>query len=243
MKKTLLAYAVIALVLFNYSCTHKDSKSLKSAVYATKEVPVTEFMAISSALPVSIVYEQKDAPAYFKMNIDQSLLDKVDIQVKDSVLYLNLKSGTSLNINTDSSVIYTNSKTLKMVSVTGAGNFTIKGPMKSKMLDMRIEGAGNFEADELNCTSFALTVSGAGNATVKGSSEAAAYNLDGVGNVNANDFAVKRLRVFVNGAGSANINASDYLYAVIKGVGNIKYKQKPKTVESNIEGVGKIEQE
>jgi hypothetical protein len=240
MKKTLFTSLMLALVILAPSC--KKKSSLESGKMASKEIPVAEYSIISSALPADIVYEQKDGPAYLKIDIDQSVLDKVDIEVKDSILQLKLKSGLPLDLDGGKWVVHTNSKTLKLVSLTGAGNFTLKHLSGVKRFDARLEGAGNFEAEHLQCVSFALTLSGAGNAVVKGKAEAAAYNLAGVGNVEAVDFDVKSLRVFLSGAGNADVNASDYLYAGIKGAGNVAYKTKPKKVETDIQGVGRVEQ-
>jgi Putative auto-transporter adhesin, head GIN domain len=239
MKKTLFALAFIALAIFNQSCKQKD---VVSGIIVSKEIPITEYSIISSALPANIIYEQKEGPAYLKLDIDQSILDKLDIVVKDSVLQLNLKSGISLNLKTDKWVVRTNSKSLKLVSLTSAGNFNLKNLSGVKRLDVRLEGAGNFEAENLDCVSFALTLSGAGNAKVKGRAEAAAYNLSGVGNVKAEEFDVKSLRVFLSGVGNAKVNATDYLYVGLKGAGNVEYKGKPKKLETDIQGVGKVRQ-
>ncbi len=239
MKQRLFAFAIIALALFNPSCKPKNAPSGK---IISKEIPVSEYSVISSALPANIMYEQTDGPAYLKLDVDQSVLDKLDINVKDSVLQLNFKSGISLNLHTEKWVVRTNSKMLKLVSITGAGNFKLKHLSGAKRLDVRMEGAGNFEADSLHCVSFALTVSGVGNAKVKGTAEAAAYNLAGVGNVEADNFHVKSLRVFLSGAGNADVSASDYLFVGLKGAGNVTYKTKPKKLETDIQGVGKVTQ-
>lgn len=243
MKKTLFAVLAIIFAISNQSCNQKrSSASSESGKIVSKEIPITEYSIISSALPANIVYEQSDAPAYLKLDVDQSALDKLDIVVKDSILELKLKSGLSLDLNTDKWMVRTNSKSLKLISLTGAGNFSLKKLSGVKRLDVRLEGAGNFEADNLDCVSLALTLGGAGNAKVKGKAEAAAYNLAGVGNVDAGSFDVKNLRVFISGAGNADVNASDYLYVGLKGAGNVAYKTKPKVVETDIQGVGQVKQ-
>ncbi len=234
---------IFVLTLVAQSCKHKEtSDSLPAGKIATKEVAVTEYSVISSALPVNIEYEQKDSPAFLKMEIDQSLLDKVIITVKDSTLHLTMKPGITIEKGTKESTIYTNSKTLKLVALTGAGNFDMRGLVKSKRLDIRMEGAGNLDAENIQCETFALTVSGVGNATIKGKAEAASYNLDGVGNIEGYDFATKNMRVFLNGTGNAEINASNNLWIVLNGAGNISYHHKPQKIDSKIEGVGKVEQ-
>lgn len=238
MRNTLFLLLIATLVCSVQSCKRINGAKTPGKI-ETKEIPISDYSYISSTLPVDIVYQQSDAPAYLKLDIDQSVIDAVVAVVKDSILHLTMKSGVTLG-NIAKSTIYTNSKTLKLIASTGSSDFYLKGTVHAKRLDLRLEGSGDFVADNIQCESLALTLSGTGDASLKGQAEAAAYNLDGTGDVDASDLATKNLRVFLIGTGDAKINTSDYLYAVLKGTGDISYQQKPKQVESQVTGTGTI---
>ena len=239
MKKSLLYGLLCASVLVTTSC-NRNRKTFVPGNVTTKEIAIGDYKAIESVVPVNIEYEQKAGPAYLKFEADKDLIDELSAEVKDSVLQLQFKAGIPSGFTPQKAVVHTNSARLILVSMNGAGNLTFKGPIKGKMLDVRINGAGNFDANDLQCTSLALSVNGAGNANVKGNVEAASYNMNGAGNVDAKDLVTTNLRVFLNGAGNATVNTKDYLSVNLKGVGNVKYVQKPKKIETDIQGVGKV---
>jgi hypothetical protein len=244
MKKILIALTLIAFAWSNQSCVRKDSpKSFASGNIVTKEIPVTEYSIISSAFPCDLVYEQKDAPAYLKVEVDENLLDKIGVSVKDSTLQLQLQEGISFSFNSKKAVVYTNSKELKLLAMTGSGDTYLKGLIKSKRMDLRLSGSGDIKVDNLDCETLSLSVSGSGDAQIEGKAIAAAYNMNGSGDIQARDFVVDNLRVYLSGSGNAKVHATKYVYANLNGSGDIRYTGKPEKVEKDINGSGSVEAE
>jgi hypothetical protein len=63
---------------------------------------------------------------------------------------------------------------------------------------------------------------------------------EGAGSVDAGELVSPSVEVTIEGAGKARVHATDSLKAHIAGAGKITYLGDPKTVEKNIEGIGRI---
>lgn len=239
-KKIFFCSLSLTLLTLFMSCVPKNAeKRLVSGNVSTKEYSVSPFVAIQSLLPFDIQYEQKgDQSVSFEA--DQDILDQLKVDVKDSVLQLQLSSTYLKDFNPQKAIIHIRCKGLKLVSLNGSGDFLMDKPVKLQKLDFRVEGSGDFIAKNLQCVSFALSVNGSGDATVAGKAEAASYNVNGSGDVNAENYETQNVRVFLNGSGDVTLNTKDYLSVLLNGSGDVFYKTKPKVVDSKVQGSGHV---
>ena len=121
-------------------------------------------------------------------------------------------------------------------------NVTLKAYISLKTIrSLTINGAGNIATqNSLSCDNLYVTINGAGNIVVKGTGDYLNSLINGAGNITAKEFLVARCKAYVNGAGNCSVYTSDELDATVNGAGNIYYYGNPPVVRASITGVGQI---
>jgi hypothetical protein len=105
-----------------------------------------------------------------------------------------------------------------------------------------MNGAGNVEVQDVRGAALELSLNGAGNLLAKGEIDALDVNINGAGNAELSGLRARRARAVLNGAGQLTVNAAEELHAVVNGVGSVRYVGSPPTLDSKINGVGKVSQ-
>jgi hypothetical protein len=121
---------------------------------------------------------------------------------------------------------------------------------KSDRLEMRItlptlnalalNGAGNIGITGVHGQALSIALQGAGNLVASGETAALNARLNGAGNLDLARLVAGDATLAVNGAGNLTAHVTGSLLAEVNGVGSISYSGKPRQVESNINGVGRI---
>ncbi len=121
---------------------------------------------------------------------------------------------------------------------------------KSSRVEMRItlptlnalalNGAGNIRISGVHGQALSLSLQGAGNLVASGQTAALNARLNGAGNMDLSRLVAGDATIAVNGAGNLTAHVTGSLQAEVNGVGSISYAGKPRQVESNINGVGRI---
>lgn len=232
--------SVMAVFLLTAACVKKNEASASEKnVVSEKEFPISEYSIISAALPYDIIYEQKEGAAYLKVVGNQENIDNLNVVVKDNILQMTQKK--SINNNTNDRVkIYTNSKELSLVSLNGSSDLLLRGTVKGKKLDIRLEGSGDLKAEDLQSETLSLGINGSGDAELHGKSIAAAFNINGSGDIDAKNYQVESLRVYASGSGDVVAYVSKDLYANSSGSGDIVYLGNPAKVTKDVTGSGDI---
>jgi hypothetical protein len=107
-------------------------------------------------------------------------------------------------------------------------------------MGIRLEGANTLNLAIDSASAFELRLEGAGRVKASGKVGAFHVHSEGAGNVEASQLVAKAVEVTIAGAGRARVNATESLKGRIEGAGTIGYLGDPKTVEREIEGVGRI---
>jgi hypothetical protein len=151
-----------------------------------------------------------------EISADDNLLGFFSTEVVDGVLEIQQTANMSPRARLGIRII---APALEAVHLEGANtlNLTIdsKGP-----LELHMEGAGRVRAS--------------------GKVGALTVHSEGAGSVDASELVASTVEVTIEGAGKARVNATDTLKGRISGAGTITYLGEPKTVEKQIEGVGRI---
>jgi hypothetical protein len=121
---------------------------------------------------------------------------------------------------------------------------------KSSRVEMRItlptlnalamNGAGNIGISGVHGQAVSIALQGAGNLVASGQTAALNARLNGAGNMDLSRLVAGDATIAVNGAGNLTTHVTGSLQAEVNGVGSISYAGKPRQVESNINGVGRI---
>lgn len=187
-----------------------------SGMSKTEQREAKGFTGISFTGVGAVIVEQGESESV-TVTADDNVLPLLETSVADGTLNLGFKSGSSVNTKTPIEFRVA-VKSLDKVSVSGAGNVSIKG-LKTTRLEIRISGVGNV--------------------TAKGSADELDMSLTGTGNFDGAQFTVKKARAHCSGVGCAVVNAAEDLHATVSGVGSIEYLGNP-AVTQTMSGIGKI---
>ena len=206
------------LVLIVAGCT--DSNQLNDPHYGSGRI-ATQNRNVSVCSSVNIryagnVYLTQDSTQAVRIDADDNIIDDVITQGENGVLSVGLQSGRYKDATIR---IYVTLKTIKGISIDGAGNVTVQNQI-----------AG----DQLSCI-----INGAGDIYLNGNYNKLSCLINGAGNINAFDLIAKSCTANVSGTGNCSVNVTESLDASIQGIGNIIYDGNP-TVKSSISGIGRI---
>ena len=148
------------------------------------------------------------------------LLSLVETQVKHGDLYIHPTSHAHYSAKNPVRVIIT-MKRLDAIHSAGSNEFMVKGINQDHLL-VQLDGAGKVQ--------------------LAGKVQALDITANGTGIIAAKDLVVQSARVKLSGAGEAIVHAVDSLTVDVSGVATVKYIEKPRQMQVQINGVGKVEQ-
>jgi hypothetical protein len=146
-------------------------------------------------------------------------LENISTEVRDGRLIVDAKKGWLWNhgeVNLDITV-----PVLREATISGAGNLDIQ----------------NAQGDALE-----LAVNGAGNIVATGEIQSLTVHINGAGDAVLAGLRARDARVVVNGTGNVTVNAADALSADVNGVGSVRHVGKPGTLQTRVNGVGRVTQ-
>ena len=159
--------------------------------------------------------EWHSGPPTASVTIDENLMQYVEMEVRDRVLYI--RTRRHIWSRRSAKVVLT-SNTLEGASFSGASQLT---------------------AHQLTGSKFYLETSGASKATLDGAVDELIANITGAGDLRAESLQTKTAQVSVTGAGDARIAVSDNLKVSITGAGKVEYTGNPH-IQREITGAGSI---
>jgi hypothetical protein len=171
---------------------------------------------------------------------DENLIDQVKYDLQDGRLTLSslnpLRSENNL-------IIRLQSKNLKGIRSTIAGNIQMNRAFTGDELNIDLNGPGNLQADSLYVRSLTVHSEGIGSIRLVGKANKANFDMKGVGGINAFELPSDTVYAYVQGVGSIKCNPTEYLEGRLQGIGTITYKDEPKVTNITKDGIGKIGKE
>lgn len=257
----------ICLLLVNV-CGFAENREVKgNGNIVSREIPITDYDAISLSGYTEFEYEQSDAAPYLRIELDENLFDYLNVKVEGKTLKIGLKKdegrsnqGNSYNLNYTKFRIKSNSLDLKDLNTVGSGYFTVVSPLKVNKLEVNqagsgtisflkllegtrcefnLAGSGTISISLVKTDNLKCSLAGSGNIQVKGSAERAAYSVAGSGGIKAFDCKAGKAEASMSGSGKIQVNADKQLDASIIGSGNIRYKGDP-TLSKSVMGSGSV---
>lgn len=234
--KTIISLALIGLVLIGcQSCFKKKVKG--NGTIVEKVIPITDYTGIDLSGSAKLIYEQKsDTIPYLRIEVDENIFPLIDIKV-DNNQTLNIKYKKNIRPTTFN--IYTNSKDLSSLEITGSGDVQFKGMLRTDALHIEISGSANIVSDSIICNILDLEIAGKGDVNLKGIASTVKYEIAGKGDINALELVADAVKCDIAGKGDISVTANKLLDIDIAGKGDIKYKGSA-TVSQSIAGKGKV---
>ena len=234
----ILCFAVFPLF---YSCTFSPYNVVKgNHQVINEEIAIGDYDEIALNLPADIIYRQiSQEKPFLQVSVDENLWQWLDISVQNNRLVV--KSKENANLQPTRFVIYTNSRSLSNVSITGSGDVLLEKAVNARDMKISVTGSGDLKTDSLYCENLEANITGSGDIHLEGVATNAHYRITGSGDINAFDYFVENLNCQVSGSGDIQAYVDKKLFARVSGSGDIHYKGNPESVDTKVSGSGTIQ--
>ncbi len=210
----------------------------------------SDFDSIISKGFVDVVFTQSDKEDDFEVRgrLPENLIKKMNIEVSGGTLYISMKSGSYENIvvHGEAPAIYVSNKTLKDVSSSGSGDFTVNGNLNaSDGFSVRSSGSSDFKCGVIKADSKDVTVSTSGSGDIElAGVEAYVFmvHISGSADIDCGTAKTKICSIDIKGSGDVKINGStESVNFSIAGSGDIDAGDfKADTGKASVAGSGDI---
>lgn len=193
----------IAFIAFPFwvGCNYEKSPVEGNYQISMQQYTIEDFSAIQLDLDAEVVYRQySDSAPYLQINTDENIIPHLNVRVVDHRLIIEAKPDSI--ISPTKLVIYTNSKALDQVEVSGAGQIRLLGEVNSRSMDMKIDGTGIIATDSLLCEQLKIDIVGQGSAKLKGAAINSTFSINGSGDIDASEYFVENPETTISGNGN-----------------------------------------
>jgi hypothetical protein len=167
---------------------------------------------------------------------DENLFRFINIDLLDDEIQINnvhkLKSTRGIFVE----IRYSD---LEKIVSTGSSSIEHEGTLVVPELEVDMTGTGSVRM-AVEAERFKLNLSGAGLVELMGMVEQQEITISGAGGYQATELVSNNCHITLSGLGGAKIHVINLLDATITGVGGIVYSGRPKIIEKQITGFGKI---
>lgn len=169
---------------------------------------------------------------------DENIISHIVTEVIGNELKVYFEKNRSYNYKQDITITIPFEE-ISEISFAGSGNMITKNAINATDFEAKMAGSGDCTL-EINAKNIVAKMAGSGNLQLSGTVENLEAKTAGSGDLNCNKLVSQNADVAVAGSGSLEVNCTNNLIAKVAGSGNIQYKGKPKTIDSNVVGSGDI---
>lgn len=236
MLKSLFLLSTILIAFFSItSCKNIDAGSEIS-----KSFPVSEFLDLELEIVGDVYYEQSDS-FYLNVKGGSNLIDKLIVTNSEGKLSVKLADKNNLSANKNDLEFRIGSPNLEKINFNSVGSFISKNEFLGDKLTIVNNGVGEINMKDCNVKNFNLISNGVGTAVITGSTKSTFINSQGVGEIDCSQFRSEKAIVECHGIGNVSVYAESNIYIELSGIGSVKFYGDPEEVNSNISGLGNIE--
>lgn len=171
---------------------------------------------------------------------DENLIEKIKYRLTDDGELI-LSTHNNVRLKSDNNLlILIQTPGLNKIESKMLGNILIDKPFHSDNLEIRLEGAGRIQANDLQVGRLIVKSEGIGSTELLGNARYSKFSLEGAGEINAWELRCDSVVARVDGIGSLRCDPVKYLKAHMTGIGQIVYKSEPREKNTGMMGIGKI---
>jgi hypothetical protein len=243
-------------IILSLSMTFSACNQIKGeGPIITKEIGVDDFDGVALEGSFNVVVNQgiKTVVAEGHGNI----IDRLDAEVRDGVLILELENGYYRDYELNVSV---STNMLQKLEVSGSGDMKVGSFSKLNDLVLSVDGSGNLKSTsmlqmsgecqiniagsgdvvmELEAKDLEVSIAGSGNVKVSGIVEEQDITIAGSGDYVASKLKSTKADVIISGSGNVKVDVVKELEVSIAGSGDVTYSGSP-DVESKVMGSGDV---
>lgn len=228
--KKIISFAVALLAVCACNFITVDGKSLKESFNRTRLVAsktiiektydVDRFDRIECAGSFDIDYTA--GQHFLSISAPDNVMDHIIVEFENGCLKVKMDKSFRI-INLQKIQMTVHCPKLNGVSISGAGDFKAVDGIRSDDLNVRISGAGDFDANGIKADKLNINVSGAGD-------------------IDADNIDCKEVRVNISGAGDIELSGKAGTADIsISGAGDIDIRNlKADSTDTRISGAGKV---
>ncbi len=214
--KNLFVFAALSVLTFT-SCSKHRLKGEGSIVSETRSVSGFSNISLNGSEEVEIIPSKENKVVVTGY---QNLVPSYKTKVSGSTLNLEFeKNYWNVRNNNIKVTIYTTG--ISKMEMNGSGNISLRDSLKTDRLRMEINGSGNIY-------------------TYNNYVENVEMDINGSGNINARNLTGRYVYAEISGSGDAEITVQEKLDVKINGSGSVKYWGNPSSVNTDINGSGKV---
>ena len=178
----------------------------------------------------------------FEVTGQENLTAVLKTEVKNNVLHIWFDEHVKIDYN-KTLKIKISAPAYQSLSVAGSGGTILNDKLVSESFNLTMAGSGTVRMPKLSVKQLTATLSGSGRFILGGNAETMNLTLSGSGGIETNMLTVGDVNAVISGSGQIYCKPSGDLNATISGSGNIRYRGKPRNVQTAINGSGTVEVE
>lgn len=175
----IISSALLSLIILS-SCERYPSQTVVgSGDVESMEVMVPGFTGVTVTGRCNVEIQIGET-RFVEFTAQPQVLDVLTYEVKSGILNIGFKPGYTVNTSEEITAVIV-IPSLSYVAVTGAGDFTLNGPVQES-LDIYITGTGHVKAFQMEVNDCTIRISGAGNCEIN-ALRSIDLRISGVGNI------------------------------------------------------------
>lgn len=169
---------------------------------------------------------------------EEEAAQSFEFKQKDDHVYLSTANQRNWS-GKKNLVIYLTLQTLESIYFEGVGSVECARQLILPTLNVKVEGVGSVNL-WVKSTSIMASMEGMGKLKLKGEARKADLSMEGAGKLDAFDLKAAEVKVKLDGVGKAEVYCTEKLVASNDGIGSIRYRGNPKSVDKANSGMGSI---
>ncbi|MDR2232236.1 MAG: DUF2807 domain-containing protein [Tannerella sp.] len=196
-------------------------------------------LEIGEHMMASIYIEQipDSVPSSLEIKGDENIVELVRYTVSDGRLSLTADKWIRNDNNLE---IHLRTNDLSRIYAAFIGNIRIDHAYSGDVMEIIMNGVGDFRADSLYVDNLTVRTEGVGSVNIGGKTFRSTLNTSGAGGINAYEMVSDTVYAEVDGVGAIRCNPTSYLHARVNGIGSITYKEEPADKNTGTSGIGRI---
>ena len=227
----LLLFLVFIVVAPRAGASPEGMKAMNSK----KEYPVSGIRGVDITIACELHIRQSDQES-LTIEANEDIFDKIDVEIKDSILYIESDRQNRDFDNWDIEV-YLTVKSLRLIDIGGAVKLETRGTLRIPRLELDISGAADLDM-HIETEKLLADFSGAVNTELEGKANYVVMEMSGASNVEAYHLVTDAFYLDFSGFGKADIYVQKVLKVDMSGMGIVKYGGDPKKIDASSSGLG-----
>lgn len=230
MKKIVFISFILITVISCSKIKHESSGTLTE-----EERSISNYNSIEVLDNIDIFYTQ-DSTNYLKVEAGEHLIDYIKTDVINNKLIIYEANNDILN--TKRIRIYLSNDSINNVTLEGSGNFN-GDQINCSSFNLELIGSGDANI-HANLSNYTASLTGSGNINTTGNSTSQNLELKGSGNIGGKHFYTNHTTALLSGSGNITLHSNLSLIATLSGSGNIYYYGSPPSTTTSSTGSGQI---